>query len=167
LRPRAADVRRRRLYQARRLPATTRESVMTHPHRPELPVPTVHVLDPASNKGYLNRPIPVARDTEIRDLLATASPQALATVLDQSHASVLQAFAERMAALAVRRHDPDVLRDGIRAVAAAFEVADDEREVLLVLPLLWRSAELLELDPASELTATQPGTGAAPGELAP
>jgi hypothetical protein len=137
---------------------------MTNPHRPELHVPEVHVLDPASNEGYLSRPIPVARDTEIRDLLAAAPPQTLAAVLDQSHAPVLLAYAERMAALAVRRHDPDVLRDGIRAVAAAFTVTADEREVLLVLPLLWRSAELLGLDPAAELAG--PASGAAPGPLA-
>jgi hypothetical protein len=138
--------------------------MMTDPHPPEARTPAVHVLDPASNEGYLSRPIPVARDTEIRDLLAATSPQALAAVLDQSHAPVLLAFAERMAALAVRRHDPDVLRDGIRAAAAAFEVAD-EREALLVLPLLWRSAELLGLDPAAELTGPPSGTGA-PGALA-
>jgi hypothetical protein len=112
------------------------------------------ILDPELNEGYLNQQLPSSRDREIVSLLnaATQSGQLedLSHLLERPQSAVLLAFAERMASLAARTSDRDALRSGLLAAAVA-TVASDVRDALLVLPLLWRSAEHLKLDPATEL----------------
>jgi hypothetical protein len=127
-----------------------------------MPPPTsrdLDILDVESNAGYLGRPLPSARDDEITALLDRARQDGRATqlvdLLRPRQDAVLRAFAERMAALAVRAGDRAVLRNGLLSAAVAFVVPDvDVREVLLILPLLWHSAGRLELDPAAEFRAT-------------
>lgn len=112
---------------------------------------------PESNRGYGASPLPSERDGEIAALVAylveELRPDTPNLALEACHAPVLLAFAERMATLAIRRHSADHLRDGLRAVALAGSVASDPREVLLILPLLWRSAQILGLDPSAEFGA--------------
>ncbi len=128
-------------------------------------------LDPSANAGYLHWPLPGPRDDEIRDLVAalvgagpggagpggavaggsgTAGGVAAgspAAGLSGEHATVLSAFAERMATLAVRQGATEPLTPGLHAAAVALAAADDRRDVLPVLALLYRAAELTGADP--------------------
>ena len=114
--------------------------------------PTLDVLEPAENEGYLNWVLPTARDAEIAALVdaLTASP---GRGPRPSHLQrrVLLAYAERMAVLARRESSPDRLRSGLAAVAITAD-DDDARDAIPVQALLWRSAEVLGLDPADEFT---------------
>jgi hypothetical protein len=120
------------------------------------------VLDPSLNEGYLDERLPSGRDKEITRLIAAASDggrlRELAGQLSETHVPVLLVFAERMASLAVRLGDAEVMRQGLMAVCLSFGVAD-RRDALLVLPLLWRTAERLRLDPAAELMAVHQAVG--------
>jgi hypothetical protein len=120
------------------------------------------ILEPSLNEGYLDEPIPSGRDEEISLPIAAAERDGrlreLAGHLSETHVSVLLAFAERMASLAIRLGDPGVMRRGLIAACLPIEVAD-RREVLLVLPLLWRTAERLGLDAVSEFTAVDRTVG--------
>lgn len=109
------------------------------------------ILDPAQNEGYGNWPLPCVRDEEIGDLVrALLGPGAVQP--HARHAPVLLAFAERMATLARRDASPEQLRLGLAAAGLAVATGDP-REGLLVLPLLWRSADVLGLDPSAEFRA--------------
>lgn len=119
---------------------------MTQGQEPTTPL----FLDPRENTGYLAQPLPVARDTEICAFVSeaygtAAAPNVIRDSLSRDHASVLLVFGERMASLAVRRSDPSILDCALKAVCLALTVGNS-REGLLVLPLLWHSAELLRLD---------------------
>jgi hypothetical protein len=112
------------------------------------------ILETRANHGYGPKPIPVERDFQINEFLdaimaATPPERArLTTSLDASHAPVLRAFAERMASFAVRQGSAEPLRRGLLALALG-GAADDEREMIMVLPLIYRSAELIDADPDS------------------
>lgn len=126
---------------------------------PSLASHDLDILDVKSNAGYLDRPLPSPRDDEITALLDRARDDGqliqLAELVRPAQDAVLRAFAERMASLAVRTGDPVTVRNGLLAAAIAIVVPDvDVREVLLVLPLLWHSAQRLALDPAEEFEAT-------------
>jgi hypothetical protein len=122
----------------------------------------LEILDPSQNEGYLDERLPSARDREILDLISGAGKNGrlreLSAHLSGNHVPVLLAFAERMAALAVRNRDPEMIRRGLLAACLTFAVGD-RRDALLVLPLLWRSAERLLLDPASEFAAVSDDLG--------
>lgn len=104
-------------------------------------------------------PIPVARDLEITALVRRArDTDQIATLLaliereSDDEAFILTVYAGRMASLAARQNDPDLLRTGFLALAVAIRHEDlDPRDALSVQSLLWRGAQLLELDPAAEL----------------
>ncbi|MFO0812628.1 MAG: hypothetical protein U0796_05385 [Gemmatales bacterium] len=112
--------------------------------------------------GYGPRPIPHPLDESVEALLRTArdaGPSAAEFLgcMDGGLASVLLCYAERSAALAVRRASLETLELALLALGLADP--DDDREKLLVMPLPWRSAELLGHDPrctfervAAELT---------------
>lgn len=126
---------------------------------PPLTSRDLDILDPKSNLGYLGWPLPSPRDDEIVALFDQARDNGelvrLAELVRPRQDSVLGAFAERMASLAVRTGDPTTLRNGLLAAALAIVAPEvDVREVLLILPLLWHSAKRLELDPAAEFEAT-------------
>ena len=107
-------------------------------------------LEADRNAGYLPRPIPDPLDEEIRELvdpvLDSGSWSALRARITPAHHAVLRVFAERMASLAVRRRDPELLE--IALVALALGGLDSgSREALAIVPLVYRSAERLEVDP--------------------
>lgn len=116
------------------------------------------LLDPANNEGYGDWPLPCARDEELGALMRVLrEPGELPA--EARHVPVLLAFAERMAALARREASPDHLRIGLAAARLAGGIGD-QRETLLVLPLLWRSADVLGLDAEAEFrTAARTGNG--------
>ena len=118
-------------------------------------------LEPSQNTGYLSWELPSPRDYEIRDFLhALVTQQAVheprgqsGTTITEGEGLVLLVFAERMASLAVRHHDESLLQAGLSAARVACQ-AVDPREVILILPLLWRSAEYLQVDPVETFTST-------------
>lgn len=72
--------------------------------------------------------------------------------------TVLVVYAQRMAVLTVRERDVRHLRSGLRAACLASAV-DDRRDVIVVLGLLWRSAELLDRAPGDEFIAVADAAG--------
>jgi len=106
--------------------------------------------------GYGPRPLPDPLDEKIRHLIEARERAGrlpdLAGALSLRQARVLLAFAERMASLAVRSADPAVLRQGLLAWSVGAP-AEDPRDAVLILPLLWSAAEKLRLDPAAEFRA--------------
>jgi len=112
------------------------------------------ILETNLNRAYGREPIPVERDFEINELLdalEAASPEERADFcgrLGATHAPVLRAYAERMASFAVRERSVEPLRRALSALALG-GFADDEREAIMILPLVYRSAELIDADPAS------------------
>lgn len=108
------------------------------------------VLEPAQNEGYGGRKLPCTRDEEIAHVVeALSRGRATDEDLGPPHAHVLGVFAERMATLARRQGSPSDLKLGLEALALA-ERLGDSREALLVMPLLWKTAEVLALNPTSE-----------------
>ncbi|MFY1672500.1 hypothetical protein ACN27G_21440 [Plantactinospora sp. WMMB334] len=105
---------------------------------------------------YLTRPMPTDRDEQITRLLGALRDERAIAVAAGSVAAlgdtVLSPYVQRAAALAVRHAAPRYLRAGLRA-AALLAADGDPRDVVVVLALLWRSAELLTLDPSSEFGA--------------
>lgn len=106
-----------------------------------------------ANVGYGPRPIPDETDRVIREFVdayvKSLQPvrAAVAERLGREHAPTLRAFAERMAAYAVRQRSRPTLVAGLVALGLA-ALADDYREALLVLSLFVRSAQHLAVDPA-------------------
>jgi len=99
------------------------------------------------------------RDHEITDLVTKAETTdqlaALTAMIEPGqHSTILDTYAQRAAALAVQRQDPNLLRLGLLALAVAYVKTRDFRDNLVTLALLWRSAELLALDPREELERT-------------
>ncbi|MGW4461353.1 hypothetical protein [Micromonospora sp. NPDC004704] len=100
-------------------------------------------------ENYLRKPLPSARDDRITDLIETLRDEESVTLVAEAVATVetvLSPYVQRVAALAVRSGKARYLHAGLRA-AALMGVGDDPREVAVVLALLWRSAELLNLEP--------------------
>jgi hypothetical protein len=96
------------------------------------------------------------RDSEITALVAKAVEgdqlAALTAMIEpRQHAEILNIYAQRTASLAVQGRDPNLLRLGLLALAVAYLKTRDFRDNLFTLALLWRSAELLALDPREEL----------------
>ncbi|GAA4441156.1 hypothetical protein ACFQV2_22570 [Actinokineospora soli] len=65
----------------------------------------------------------------------------------------LAGYAERAASPAVRLRDADYLHAGLTAAAIAYYLADDWRDVVLVMAPLSRACELLGRGPAVEFGA--------------
>jgi hypothetical protein len=82
-----------------------------------------------------------------------------ATEIPPGQETVLGPYTQRMASLAVRGRSPTFLRSGLRAVALASAHQEDRRDLIVVLALLWRSAEHLRLDPAAQFTAAAQSFG--------
>jgi hypothetical protein len=114
---------------------------------------STNILDIDANHGYGPQPIPVERDSQIAELLESyvSAPEGerddFRGRLGERHVSVLWAFAERMASLAVREGSAQPLRQSLLALALAGD-RHDVREGIMILPLVYRSAELLGVEPA-------------------
>jgi hypothetical protein len=110
------------------------------------------ILRPEANIAYLPRPIPVSRDSEIRDLISRViAGQRIARFrqcIDEGHANVLRVFAERMASAAVRNNDPQTLNIGLIALLLAWS-GPDSRDALSVLPLFYDATHLLGRQPTT------------------
>lgn len=84
--------------------------------------------------------------------------------LGRSRSWALLGWAEGMASLAVREANPERLVYGLVALSLVDRSVVDERDVLLILPLYARAAQLLGLD-CRTLVATAAGVADAPGRM--
>ncbi|MEV6283672.1 hypothetical protein [Kribbella sp. NPDC051770] len=113
-----------------------------------------NVLRPSINREYGPKPLPSHRDHQIHTLLSAAVPglsfQALKLKMPLGAAGVLATYAERAASLAVRDRDANKIRTALIATAIALDLTDDFRDVIPSLALLYRAAELIDLDPPTE-----------------
>jgi hypothetical protein len=110
------------------------------------------ILTDARNEGYWQQPIPSSRDLEIKALLESSDPEALVEAVRDEHYSMLRAFAERIASLAVRMKDRGVLRTGLHAVALS-GLSRGSRDAVVILPLFYHAALELAVDPEEVFTA--------------
>ena len=119
--------------------------------------PLVHALEQAENVVYGRESLPSARDRQIRDALLSAimssTFEELERILPEGSDRTLRVFVERAASIAVRDRDQRELDAGLLAAALALTIAGDLRDVLVVLPLLYRAAEKIGRDPALEFEA--------------
>jgi len=103
------------------------------------------------NLGYGPKPIPVSRDQEIGDLLSRCiASQTLARLhrsIQDGHAMVLRAFAERTASAAVRSGSATQLRIGLVALLLTLDGAE-ARDGWTILPLFYDAIARLRLDPS-------------------
>ncbi|MFB9831703.1 hypothetical protein [Actinoallomurus acaciae] len=72
--------------------------------------------------------------------------------------TLLTAYCQRMAVLAVREREPRWLVLGLRAAALASRI-DDIRNVIIVLSLLWHSAQLIDQSAMSMFSGVADGAG--------
>lgn len=103
------------------------------------------------NPGYLGRPIPDPLDEEIRELVAPVLAggwEALCPHVEADHHGAFRLYAERMAAFAVRQGQPELLEAALAALAVGGLDAGS-RDALAVVPLVYRSAEILGADPGA------------------
>jgi hypothetical protein len=111
--------------------------------------PSLNVLDPGANRGYLPQGIPTARDDEISDLLSKVIVEQrivqFTRNLKDGHGAVLRAFAERMTSAAVRNGDQGLLRKGLIALLLSSR-SPDFRDTLMIFPLFYHAAGRLGLD---------------------
>ena len=112
----------------------------------------LYVLDPDQNIGYLPNPIPVARDRQISDFLWHCMRNETLAKLHRSiqdgHAMVLRAFAERMASAAIRNSSSRELHLGLVALLLTLREGD-VRDGLTILPLFYDAMVKLRLDPSA------------------
>lgn len=113
----------------------------------------------------------IARAIEFFAARSLNEKERLTAEMSAAQAGVLATYGERMASLAVRRGDRSLLISGLVALAIAYGTSDDYREVLRVVPLHYRSAQLLGADPNQvfrEASASVPAASQAPllGQLA-
>jgi len=108
-------------------------------------MPLPRDLDRYSNKGYGQLPIG-ERDLELREALEACleATEGAVDVSEESNGPVLRLLAERLASLAVRSNEPALLVTALRSLVLGS--TGDRREAAAVLPLIHRSAELLNLD---------------------
>lgn len=112
------------------------------------------ILDEKNNVGYGPKTIPCERDDEIQKLIrvwmeANAETRSeLVSKITNQHCGTLLAFGERTASRAVRQHHKQDVIDGLIALNLAQREAD-EREILIALSLLFRSAVIVAGDPKS------------------
>jgi hypothetical protein len=107
-----------------------------------------------TKQPYGRQPIPTARDQQIagfvRTIVRREDFEHAVSGMGERQWMAFGTFAERMASLAVRRRSVRELRDGLLAVQLALARTDDQRDVLPVLSLLYRAAELIGADPEQE-----------------
>jgi hypothetical protein len=108
-------------------------------------------------RAYATWKIPDPRDSAISSLLTKAIEYDqigdLISVLSSRESDVLDAYAKRMAELAVRTRNVNELRNGIVAIGIASVISNDDREEMKLVSLLWHSAQILDLDAGAEFRA--------------
>jgi hypothetical protein len=115
-------------------------------------------LDPSSVRGYPKDKIPNDRDRQITDLLREwcgldeLSRRRSEQQLDETKLEILGAYAGRMASLAVRQQDPEILRLALVALALRKD-SGDWRDGVPMLALCYDAAERLSLHPEDAFEA--------------
>jgi hypothetical protein len=109
-----------------------------------------------SFNGYLPREIPHELDDRVRAVLRSflAAPddeRVLLACLPRS--SVFLLFAEREASRAVRQRSPELLMDAAIAIGMAAVQHNDEREGVMVMPVVWHAAAQLGVAQAPLFTS--------------
>ncbi|MEU9101204.1 hypothetical protein [Streptomyces sp. NPDC048361] len=126
-------------------------------------------LDPRNGKGYGKQEIPSEKDTDLQDFVRKIrNAKDFSDSLSEQPAGswrILNAFAERMASLAVRRQDAREVRDGLIAIQVALSLTDDPRDALPVLSLLVHACRLIGADAVTETMAATDITGSEAGEV--
>ncbi len=106
------------------------------------------------NIGYAALPLPSSRDSQIAELIRRwlemdgGERQRSAALVEPQHHPTLLTFAERMASLAVRNRDPDLVKLGLIA-AGLDEAAGEKRDSVAVLGLLFRASQKTEMNVSS------------------
>ena len=122
----------------------------------------LEVLERAAN-GYLSWPIPCSRDKEIGGVLShVLAENAVVRFVNQlrdGHTAVLLGFAQRMASAAARNSDPKPLTLALIALLIAYRCGDDERNALLVFPVVYDAMRRLGADIPSLLKSTRQTVG--------
>jgi hypothetical protein len=114
-------------------------------------------LDSKATDLYGPRPIPCDIDQAVREFveaIAQSDEETRSTIfalMNEQHGFVLLAFAERMAAYAVRKQDPSFLAEGLTALAFAYRLVY-WKEVIPILSLVFRSAQKLGVDETKVLS---------------
>lgn len=110
-------------------------------------------LETEQNHGYGLLPIPTKRDEEITSLLRAwadlnpADRERASKALRPTQVLTLLGYSERMASLAVRRKDREILRLGLLALGLS-GWRGDQREGLMVLSLFFDAAQRLGMLPS-------------------
>jgi len=107
---------------------------------------------------YADARIPNQRDIAIESLIERARQdgqlqELVAAIKPRNDSYILNLYARRMATLAVRRGDAGYIRVGLLALSVARQKTVDSRNDIRAQALLWRSCELLGLDPKAEFEA--------------
>jgi hypothetical protein len=96
---------------------------------------------------YLKSAMPSARDSHIATIIGRVRTEAdyhnAVAALGGLRETLLPAFAQRMSVIAVRKADISYVLDGLRAILVANAV-ENARELVILLALLWHSAELID-----------------------
>lgn len=112
--------------------------------------PSLEVLEAERNAGYGLQPVPASRDRDIETLLRAEMSAGglgrLRMLIDDRHESTLQAFAERMATLAVRERSEIRVELGLVALSLA-GLGRGAREAIMVLALLFDAARRVGASP--------------------
>jgi hypothetical protein len=105
----------------------------------------------AFRAGYGKEPLSNDLDERIQALMQSVRSReefaAARSAAGNRAWGMLNAFAERMASIAVRSSSTSDLRDGLVAVQLALVLTDDYRDVLPTVSLLHRASELIGTDP--------------------
>ena len=113
--------------------------------------PAADWLDVKNNHGYGPLPIPQHRDVQIVELLQawlaldTPSRLAAAQSLQPGQCSVLSAFGNRMASLAIRENDTARIHHGLIALGLGMQ-GGDNRNIEMILSLHYDAARRLAGD---------------------
>jgi hypothetical protein len=114
----------------------------------------LEILLSHNNVGYGSLPIPCYRDRELKDLVSELSREenveGSAQLLSRKHSSVLGAYAERMASLAIRTKSVEILQSGLDALGLTLDITADVKDVQPPLSLLLRACQLIGIDPLIE-----------------
>lgn len=109
------------------------------------------LFDTAEAAGYFRAAMPSEWDDKIAQQIANSLGadvwEEILNKTEKRHWDILLYFAERAATLAVRRKDPEHLKRGLIAAGLSWTLAPDWRDVLLVFPVLYHAARMLNMDP--------------------
>jgi hypothetical protein len=104
--------------------------------------------------NYFWEPIPVPLDTALRDFVEAfaqadaASQQQVVERLQHDHRVRISSFGIRLASMAVRFHDPELVVLGLIALWMGWPGVEDPRERVMDMAPMYQAAGKLDADPA-------------------